>query len=243
MTQDCPHCSGTGWIAKDQNGVGVATRCDCVAQKRDQTLIPNAQIPSKYAGCTLDNFVIPQDQESSAAHLRQILGAVRMYAQQFPMLSDPRGILLYGGNGVGKTHLAVAAFRRILSKGFDGRFINYQALLRIVKSSYDEGFGGSRTEDYRLFEEVEVLLLDDVGSNRVTEWVEDTITDLIAQRHDAQRATIVTTNYSPFYVEGSPFPCLADRIGDRATSRLREMCKPLGMPGIRDHRGSKPFGA
>jgi DNA replication protein DnaC len=131
--------------------------------------------------------------------------------------------------------------RLILEKGHDCRFVNYQELLRIVKAGYDEPFGNSRTEAYDQIAEVEVLLLDDLGSNRVTGWVEDTITDLIAQRHDHERATIVTTNYCPSVNENRAYPSLAGRIGERATSRLREMCKILEMPRLDDHRGKTPW--
>ena len=99
--------------------------------------------------------------------------------------------------------------------------------------------GGSRTEAYDEIAETEILLLDDVGSNRVTDWVQDTITDLISQRYDNARATIVTTNYPIVPDKDSPFPALADRIGERAASRLREMCRPLAMPALEDYRGKK----
>jgi len=251
--KECPWCHDTGWIARDVDGLGVATRCECIARTHSEQVLPKAQIPSKYTTCDLeDNFVIPQQITKEArGQLQFILATVKAYAHQFPMRSDPRGLLFYGANGVGKTHLAVAALRRILDKGHEGRFINYQALLRLIRGSYDQPFGSiERTAEYDAIEDVQVLLLDDVGSNRVNGWVEDTITELIAQRHDNERATIVTTNYSPDREQSvsdkarevplEVFPCLADRIGERATSRLREMCKIIAMPsGLEDHRGKK----
>jgi DNA replication protein DnaC len=233
----CKWCHDTGWISsRDTDGIAAATRCECVSEARAENLTPRAQIPHKYAASTLDNFVIPKNlTPSTFGHLQQIILLVKSYTRSFPMREDPRGILFYGGNGVGKTHLATATLRLILAAGFEGRFINCQALLRLIKESYDQPFGmGDRNAAYLEIQDAEVLLLDDLGSSRVTDWVEDTITDLIAQRHDNQRATIVTTNYSP--VDGS----LAARIGERATSRLREMCRPLAFPSdVEDHRGKK----
>lgn len=176
--------------------------------------------------------------------MRGVIAAMETFARNFsPFLpggKSTRGLLIYGPNGTGKTHLAIAAFRRILGElGIEGRFINYQALLRMIKSSYDQPFGRSeRTVEYDSLETSELLLLDDLGSNRVTDWVQDTITDLIAQRYDNQRPMIVTTNYSPEKgaTQTDSFGYLGDQIGERATSRLREMCATLPMPRIGDYR-------
>lgn len=229
---ECPFCNGNGWIVENVNGLEVAKRCGCIAQRHSESVLPNAEIPDKHALNTFDSFAFPANlDEETAKHLRQTILTVQMYAREYPARSDPRGILIYGANGTGKTHLAVSAFKRILGRGHEGRFIYYQSLLNVVRASYDEPFGAARGETYQLYEDVEVLLLDDVGSNRVTAWVEDTITNLIAQRYYKQRATMVTTNYSPQELDY--------RIGVRAASRLREMCKPLAMPILPDYRGSK----
>ncbi len=99
-----------------------------------------------------------------------------------------------GEPGTGKTHLAVAAFRAILAKGFEGLFFDYQNLLDRIRSGYDAASNSSDKEAYRIAMEKEVLLLDDLGAHRVTDWVEDTVTSIITYRCNNRKPLIATTN-------------------------------------------------
>lgn len=235
---ECEKCQDTGWVSgRDPDGLTIAVRCGCLEQHRAEDLEVKAQIPRKYANCDLTTFDI--EDGPFASELKRIHTTIMMYAREFPTRSDPHGLLLWGSNGVGKTHLAVSALRRVIKKGYDGRYVNYQSLLRTIRNSYDQAFGAARNEEYEAITDATVLLLDDLGANRVSDWVEDTITELIAQRHDREEALIITTNYSPVPVQGKEY--LADRIGERATSRIREMCKLIPMPYIEDQRGKRPY--
>jgi DNA replication protein DnaC len=230
-------CKGVEWVFTLTDGISAAKRCECFEKKLSAKVLPQANIPPKYGRCSFDNFSRHDADETASESLGKAMLVTRTFAQQFPQRSDPRGILIHGRNGIGKTHLAVAAFRRILGTGIEARFINYQALLELIRSGYDKPFGESRTAKYEEIQQVGLLLIDDLGANRVTDWVEDTITQLIAFRHDHQLPTMVTTNYTP---NPSGIDYLGDRIGERATSRLREMCKIVPMPNVTDKRGKDP---
>jgi DNA replication protein DnaC len=93
----------------------------------------------------------------------------------------------------------------------------------------------------------EVLMLDDLGAHRVTDWVQDTITAIVTHRCNHQMPLIATTNLPDADVEGSKTiqrgtvgieyrRTLRDHIGDRARSRLFEMCNVIHMPNIDDYR-------
>jgi DNA replication protein DnaC len=178
-----------------------------------------------------------------------VLNLVRNYAKQFPVVDKPGLLLIGDGTGTGKTHLAVAAFRAILAKGFSGVFFDYSNLLDRIRKSYDSASGITDREAYRTALDAEILLLDDLGSQRGTEWVQDTVTSLITYRYNHQKPLVATSNMPDpdagfnvvERVDNMPGrvgyrTTLADAIGARARSRLFEMCKVVRMPQVEDYR-------
>jgi DNA replication protein DnaC len=245
---ECPVCGGTGWKIVERAGLSGAERCSCAAVTRAQAAKEGAGIPPNYERATLDNFVIPGRENPTARDgLGYVLMQVRSFVREFPTAKHP-GLLLVGGTGTGKTHLAVAAFKALLDKGHEGIFFDYQNLLDRIRSSYDRTSGASDREAYRSALETPLLLLDDLGSHRVTDWVEDTVTSIITYRCNQCKPLIATTNLPDDDVTGSVTAytdaggvavsrkTLAEVIGVRARSRLFEMCRVVRMPAVDDYR-------
>lgn len=245
--QACPKCGGSGWVITERDGLSGAERCECAASSRARQIQENSGIPLLYRGASVDNFVIPQDNPHASGALAQVLTIVGSYAREFPMTAKP-GLLLLGEPGTGKTHLAVAALRRLITRGFEGVFWDYQNLLDRIRSGYDHTSGATDREAYRSALDAEVLLLDDLGAHRVTDWVEDTVTSLITYRCNHKKPLIATTNLPDpdagstivdrSGLSGKPEyrTTLSDRVGSRARSRLFEMCRIVKMPQVEDYR-------
>ena len=243
---NCPRCEGTGYVIVERDELSGAVRCDCIDPARAGRITENACIPLLYANAAFDNFALPRENPIAYRELTEVFLAVRGYAREFPA-GKKAGILLMGEPGTGKTHLAVAAFRALLAKGFEGRFFDYQNLLDRIRSGYDEASNSSDKEAYREAMDTDILLLDDLGAHRVTDWVEDTVTSIITYRCNNRKALIATTNlidgdagYTTHEKTGTGKidyrTTLTERIGPRARSRLFEMCRIIKMPLVEDFR-------
>ncbi len=246
----CPKCNGTGYQIVEREEVSGAVRCDCIAAGRAERLEAGAALPPLYANASFENFLLSRDNPIGYRELTEVYLAVRGYARDFPNTKKP-GLLLMGEPGTGKTHLAVAAFRALMAKGFEGLFFDYQNLLDRIRSGYDSASNSTDKEAYKVAMETEVVLLDDLGARRVTDWAEDTVTAIITSRCNNRKPLIATTNlidpeagYAIY--ERTPGgktdyrTTLSERIGPRARSRLFEMCRVIKMPLVEDFRMRRP---
>jgi len=243
----CPICGGTGFVIVEGINLSGAKPCNCRSTGRAVRLEGRASIPPLYANASFDNFSVPGVENPVARReLTGVLLTIKNFVRDFKNESRP-GLLLIGEPGTGKTHLAVAALRQIVERGFEGLFCDYQTLLNSIKAGYDPASGSSDKEAYRTALESEVLLLDDLGAHRVTDWVEDTVTSIITYRCNNRKPLIATTNLpdadagSALYDKsalGRPEYrlTLGDRVGARARSRLFEMCTVVKMPLVEDYR-------
>ncbi len=244
---NCPHCGGTGWKIVERAGMSGAARCDCVSVGRNEGLAENARIPANYERATLDTFVLPQDNPTARTGLGIALRQAMGFARDFPAVTPP-GLLLVGEPGTGKTHLAVGVMKALIEKGHECVFFDYQNLPDRIRASYDASSGTTDREAYSTALDADVLVLDDLGAHRVTEWVEDTVTSIITYRCNHRKPLIATTNLPDPDVTGKSVEytgaggvavykkTLAEAIGMRARSRLFEMCKVIRMPATEDYR-------
>ncbi|HET8826437.1 MAG TPA: ATP-binding protein [Terriglobales bacterium] len=233
----CPVCGGTGWkFAGEDRRV---SRCDCRLKQKSEALLASARIPKRYEHCELSNFSF----EGPHSHLTRARMDACKFVEEYPL--ENTGLLLIGSIGVGKTHLAVGIIKElILSKGIGCLFYDYRELLKQIQNSYNDSVKATELEVLRPVFETEVLVLDELGAVKPTEWVWDTVSLILNTRYNDNRTTIITTNYpddaakeasgtSEFSraqraVRGET---LGDRIGERMRSRLHEMCRIIKMEG------------
>lgn len=234
--ENCPRCNGTSWIFKDVDGIEAVTRCSCEEETRPERYAAKSGIPLLYKNASTENFILPKDNPIAHRGLATVMLQVRSYAREYPVTEKP-GLLFIGETGTGKTHLATAILNALIERGFEGIFFDYQGLLDKIRSGYDKSSGAADRQAYSQALECEILLLDDLGAHRVTDWVEDTVTAIITHRCNNRKPTIVTTNLPPPGETSNTYKdSIADRIGARAWSRLHEMCKIISMPPVEDYR-------
>jgi DNA replication protein DnaC len=210
----CPICEDSGWKSIDVDGVERVTRCDCWRNNLQSSLLQEARIPRRYHHCQLSNFETHTDSQRTA-HRK----ATRL-VEQFPVVD--KGLLFYGDAGVGKTHLAVALLKAIVERcRARALFFESRELLKMVRDTY--GGGDTRELDVlRPVLEAEFLVLDDLGAEKKSEWVDETLGLIVNTRYSEKRVTVFTTNLSDSSnTEPTSF---AYQLGLRTRSRLKEMC-------------------
>src|SRR6266404_1278293 len=235
----CPVCSGSGW--KSAGSDRRVVRCDCRTKVRAESLLAAARIPKRYEHCELSNF----EFDGPHANLMQARMAACKFVEGYPL--DNTGLLLIGSIGVGKTHLSVGIIKELLlSKGIPCLFYDYRELLKQIQNSYNDSVKVTELDVLRPVFETEVLLLDELGAVKPTEWAWDTVSLILNTRYNDKRTTIITTNFADdasqdgYVNPSSEFAraqratrrdTLGDRIGERMRSRLHEMCRIIRMDG------------
>jgi len=219
----CELCDGTTWKTITVDGVARVARCECWHQQLYETLLKNARIPRRYLHCELTNFETHTDSQRTAH--RKALKLV----DEFPVAD--RGLLLFGEAGVGKTHLAVAVLKEIVRrKGGRAIFYETRELLKLVRDTYSTRAELSELDVLQPVLEAELLVLDDLGAEKKSEWVEETLGLVVNTRYSERRLTVFTTNLSD--LENTEPTSFAFQLGLRTRSRLKEMCDWVCMEGV-----------
>ncbi|MGE0448677.1 MAG: ATP-binding protein [Vicinamibacterales bacterium] len=212
----CELCDDTGWKPVDAAGVRRVERCDCRREQAGRQRLASANIPRRYQHCTILNFVAYNESLQRAAE------KARQLAERFPAVG--RGLFLEGQPGVGKTHLAVAVLKQIIqTTGARGLFYDTRDLLRVIRGTYDPSTRTTELEVLRPVMTADLLVLDDLGAEKTSEWVEETMNLIVNTRYNERRLTIFTSNYKDIPDDTDP-NALLFRIGHRMRSRLHEMC-------------------
>ncbi|MDX6712397.1 MAG: replication protein DnaC [Blastocatellia bacterium] len=218
----CPICFGTGMEVVPGKG---ARRCVCRTKNLRERLLADARIPRRYENCSLQNYY-PADARLTQQHAFKFAWTL---AREYPIVD--RGLLFTGPVGTGKTHLCVAVLRELVDKKMvPCLFYQFGALLKEIQNSYNPI---SQTSEFRVLQPVydaEVLVLDELGASKPTDWVRDQMMQIINTRYNDKKLTIFTTNYLDTRRTDKD-ETLEDRVGTRLRSRLYEMCKTINIDG------------
>jgi DNA replication protein DnaC len=220
----CPICNDTRWKSVTVDGREGVVRCDCWRAALVDRLMGEARIPSRYLRCELDTF--EHDMDSQREAYRRAVA----FVEAFPVVD--RGLLFYGRNGVGKTHLAVGMLKAVIrAKGARGYFFETRELLRLVRDTYNRSVAETEMDVLAPVLHADLLVLDDLGAERSSEWVQETLGLVVNTRYNERRPTIFTSNLLDSADSTDPRTFIF-QLGARTRSRLMEMCDWVEIQGV-----------
>lgn len=245
--EDCTACRGReGTYGRDSAGYEVFRPCSRRHAKRRIELYNTARIGRRYSGATFDTYK-PRNQSQATA-----VETARVWSAMYTAGQARGGLLFWGPVGTGKTHLVLSIFRELtLGAGIPARFVDYGNLLMDLRRSFRAEAGSSEAALMLPLVETEVLIVDELGKGRNTDWELTVLDDLISRRYNADRVTLFTTNLhaagtrpntgrglNPAYdrrradssVAGGA-ETLEERLDARIYSRLCEMCDFIRVDG------------
>ena len=237
--EKCRNCRGKCWQEGSLRGVipvltiagdrvtEAVEICKWERQRREQArinrLVRSARMPRAYAQDTFQDYRQTPENAAAVKAAKWIIGD-----------DSGQGLFLYGPRGTGKTKLAAIIANERLRQGKPVLFSSVPDLLGDIRASFHRG---DTEEVLQSVKEASFLVLDDLGAERMTEWVGEQLFAIVNYRLNERLATVVTSNFSPdesierMATVDRDGHVIDDMQGQRIMSRIYGMCTRIFLGG------------
>lgn len=243
------HCEKHGDYISYCYHEDVYSSCDqCVREKNDErkkqqeaterqqrnirwvARVGEAGIPERFKTRTLDTYIIDQNSTKQ----QRIYNFCKDYAANFDSVKKTgRSFLMLGTVGTGKTHLSIGIALEIMKTGHSAVFTSASKIFRSIKDTYHKGSHQKESEVMAIYTQCDLLIIDEVGVHRGSDFEKETFFDVINERYESIRPTIILSNLT--IEEIKVF------LGERVFDRLRENGGKAFLLDWASHRGSQSY--
>lgn len=227
---DCPHCMDTGRVFEN----GITRPCPCTSRHRLRELIERSGLPRRLERANFQDISLhlysPENMGDSERTVREnakfVFDAAKDFAFHFEKEKEMRGLLIEGPVGSGKSYLLGCTANYLISREIEIRYTVYSDLIESIKASFHAESQTTTEEILRELQNVPVLLIDDLGTEHVTEFTSSILYQIIDKRYREERPFIVTSNFSP-----NELSQRMGLMGERIFQRIVETCRYLQLVG------------
>ena len=185
-------------------------------------------IPERFKQKTFAEYKI--DDNNQKQH--KVFNFCLDYANNFADIKKTgKSFMMLGSVGVGKTHLSIAIALEIMSNGYSAKFASASKMLREIKETYRKGSERSEKDVMQDYTDCHLLIIDEVGVQRGNDYETNTMFDVINERYENLRPTIILSNLT--------LDELKLFLGERVFDRLRENGGKAFLLDWTSHRGLK----
>ncbi len=228
---DCPQCMDTGRIMQN----GISRPCACSFKHRRRILLNRSGLPKRLEAASFQNLnleLYSTDQMTDHPQItirensEKVFDAAKLFAYTFEEGKDMRGLLIEGHVGSGKSYLLGCIANYLVDRDIEVKYIVYSDLIQKIKATFNSE---SQTTTEEILEEllqIPVLLIDDLGTEHVTEFTSSILYQIIDRRYRDEHPFIVTSNFSP-----NELSQRMGLMGERIFQRIVETCRYLQLVG------------
>lgn len=225
----CPTCGRPLEIRRDVFGETrlLPIMCDCereAEEKRKEIahLAALADARKKCFGGDASRLASARIAYAELAHPKEA-GIIRRYVEKFRELyAIQQGLLIYGPNGTGKSYIAAALCNALIDGGHEAYFTTFSRIEKEAGAKTREG----RKEYLDSLNEYSLLVLDDLGAERTSEYMQELVFNVIDSRYGSGKPMIITTNLTMPELK-NPQTAQQSRIYDR----ILQICYPVQLGG------------